>query len=119
PVRLAALDLFSFFFVLLFVSRLCLLHFFPTRRSSDLTQRRVSLLEMQDQSGYLRPGNSGLLAGGAFAPYKRFGQWSKRLYGANADRKSTRLNSSHDSISYAVFFLNNKILYTYVILDII
>src|SRR3712207_8153403 len=29
--------------------------------------------------------------------------------GTNPDRKSTRLNSSHDNISYAVFCLKNKI----------
>src|SRR5689334_24707564 len=29
------------------------------------------------------------------------------------DRKSTRLNSSHSSISYAVFCLKKKIIYTY------
>src|SRR5699024_12021922 len=29
-------------------------------------------------------------------------------YGGNADRKSTRLNSSHVSISYAVFCLKKK-----------
>src|SRR2546428_7645255 len=28
--------------------------------------------------------------------------------GASGDRKSTRLNSSHDQISYAVFFLEKK-----------
>src|SRR5206468_12405341 len=32
----------------------------------------------------------------------------KRLQGAGADRKSTRLNSSHDQISYAVFCLKKK-----------
>src|SRR2546428_7573227 len=31
-----------------------------------------------------------------------------RLRGASADRKSTRLNSSHDQISYAVFCLKKK-----------
>src|SRR2546421_8185347 len=29
-------------------------------------------------------------------------------FGTNADRKSTRLNSSHDQISYAVFCLKKK-----------
>src|SRR5207245_10985338 len=33
-------------------------------------------------------------------------QWRKN--GANIDRKSTRLNSSHGSISYAVFCLKKK-----------
>src|SRR3712207_7179643 len=32
---------------------------------------------------------------------------------AKADRKSTRLNSSHANISYAVFCLKKKILYTH------
>src|SRR3712207_8096432 len=31
-----------------------------------------------------------------------------RMYGAQKDRKSTRLNSSHANISYAVFCLNKK-----------
>src|SRR2546428_7519128 len=31
---------------------------------------------------------------------------------AHEDRKSTRLNSSHDQISYAVFCLNKKTLHT-------
>src|SRR5690348_18112994 len=33
---------------------------------------------------------------------------SNRILGAPLDRKSTRLNSSHPSISYAVFFLKKK-----------
>src|SRR2546421_1549353 len=33
---------------------------------------------------------------------------SPRRTGADADRKSTRLNSSHDQISYAVFCLKKK-----------
>src|SRR3712207_8893514 len=32
----------------------------------------------------------------------------KRLAGTNVDRKSTRLNSSHANISYAVFCLKKK-----------
>src|SRR5207249_11816679 len=42
-------------------------------------------------------------------PYFRFRALQSELYGgtrsANGDRKSTRLNSSHVSISYAVFCL--------------
>src|SRR2546428_10018998 len=33
---------------------------------------------------------------------------SRRAGGAGTDRKSTRLNSSHDQISYAVFCLKKK-----------
>src|SRR2546421_4988376 len=34
--------------------------------------------------------------------------WTIRVIAANLDRKSTRLNSSHDQISYAVFCLKKK-----------
>src|SRR3989440_6048225 len=37
---------------------------------------------------------------------------------ANGDRKSTRLNSSHDQISYAVFCLKKKILSKNDVLDV-
>src|SRR5258708_24257361 len=33
---------------------------------------------------------------------------SRRIYGVETDRKSTRLNSSHQIISYAVFCLKKK-----------
>src|SRR5207248_11689210 len=46
--------------------------------------------------------------------YKTFRYKSRQLQVATADRKSTRLNSSHRTISYAVFCLkkkkNNKII---------
>src|SRR5689334_23979732 len=35
--------------------------------------------------------------------------WAKDMSIGNRDRKSTRLNSSHSSISYAVFCLKKKI----------
>src|SRR2546422_3012576 len=35
-------------------------------------------------------------------------EWSRRPDGCQADRKSTRLNSSHGYISYAVFCLKKK-----------
>src|SRR2546428_5469994 len=35
-------------------------------------------------------------------------QLATHSFGANKDRKSTRLNSSHDQISYAVFCLKNR-----------
>src|SRR5437870_9830030 len=60
------------------------LHSFPTRRSSDL---------------------SGSFTGGGFVKCQSergFQNFKKR------DRKSTRLNSSHVAISYAVFCLKKK-----------
>src|SRR5437899_5112679 len=74
-----ALDSFVFFFVRYGHPRD--LHSFPTRRSSDLSRFRV-----------VPPG---------IAP--RSAIW--RAWG---DRKSTRLNSSHLGISYAVFCLKKK-----------
>src|SRR5437868_14031687 len=66
------------------------LHSFPTRRSSDLPRVR------HDCDG---PGRT--VAGG---------DWPSSVLGAASrpDRKSTRLNSSHVSISYAVFCLKKK-----------
>src|SRR5437867_6902644 len=62
------------------------LHSFPTRRSSDLTRRGVSGV----------PASRGWLA----CQRSTASTWS--------DRKSTRLNSSHRTISYAVFCLKKK-----------
>src|SRR5688500_19223178 len=61
------------------------LHSFPTRRSSDLSD-----------------------AGAAFSKLKTLvGEWTADTQ-MGKDRKSTRLNSSHLVISYAVFCLKKK-----------
>src|SRR5437762_12144014 len=60
------------------------LHSFPTRRSSDLAVR-LSIM---------RPTLTGVKPSTSFAGQR--------------DRKSTRLNSSHRCISYAVFCLKKK-----------
>src|SRR5690606_41509473 len=95
------------------------LHSFPTRRSSDLTghrarrgkARRTSSLEdvagvgpkrrrdLLKHFGGLQELNRASIDEIAKAP-----GISKKL----ADRKSTRLNSSHVKISYAVFCLKKK-----------
>src|SRR5438477_9668898 len=80
-----------------------LLHSFPTRRSSDLALAlgdalAVTLLEVK---GFRREDFAALHPGGALGAAPR----SPR---AGIDRKSTRLNSSHMSISYAVFCLKKK-----------
>src|SRR5207249_6561236 len=94
------------------------LHSFPTRRSSDLTAT----------SSVSAPG--GTVADRASGPMRAFGcrpssgngarffrpdpPLFRRLLGPRRpcghllDRKSTRLNSSHVSISYAVFCLKKK-----------
>src|SRR5690606_42039343 len=87
------------------------LHSFPTRRSSDLahgqvigcgelnvTARLDTLLKLNRPTGHYPDMTSGVdvLAGDVTPDDK--GQ----------DRKSTRLNSSHVKISYAVFCLKKK-----------
>src|SRR2546430_7363939 len=61
---------------------------FPTRRSSDLPLTKRGLARLLEPFG-VRP---------------------KQLWmnGQKVDRKSTRLNSSHSQISYAVFCLKKK-----------
>src|SRR5699024_12388183 len=90
---------------------------FPTRRSSDLA---TILLTAGDFSSFATPGHLAAYAG--IAPVTRRSGTSirgefparsgnKQLKNAlfrSADRKSTRLNSSHVSSSYAVFSLNKK-----------
>src|SRR5207249_6814400 len=91
-------------------------HSFPTRRSSDLRRRRRSSArlrkcwcgvgaakwkrarsQVRSAAGRLRRKTP--LSPRAFSPTRRSGR---------RDRKSTRLNSSHVSISYAVFCLKKK-----------
>src|SRR5688500_19360725 len=69
---------------------------FPTRRSSDLPAA-------QGKGG-------GQAAGGParVRPRAALGVEPRRLAGVPEDRKSTRLNSSHLVISYAVFCLKKK-----------
>src|SRR5258708_16445471 len=69
---------------------------FPTRRSSDLIPEatRARIVRIADRLGY-RP--DPLLAAFNFHRLK-----------IERDRKSTRLNSSHQIISYAVFCLKKK-----------
>src|SRR5437868_13156490 len=67
------------------------LHSFPTRRSSDLALLQIAACRWNDNVAKL---------------YERVGcrVWRR----CHSDRKSTRLNSSHVSISYAVFCLKKK-----------
>src|SRR5690606_40538821 len=71
------------------------LHSFPTRRSSDLTAPPSAAT----------PGESAP----AFGAYLDYGpRGVTRMAELSQDRKSTRLNSSHVKISYAVFCLKKK-----------
>src|SRR5690606_42154771 len=88
------------------------LHSFPTRRSSDLEARLAVFqrLALGGGVGVYRHGNikeHRLEQTGkqwqVFAVGKQFGEQTIQV-----DRKSTRLNSSHVKISYAVFCLKKK-----------
>src|SRR5207245_11380936 len=71
------------------------LHSFPTRRSSDLAAANMSL-----------PLPLGVVTRALPASGASFHQSAPAKKAL--DRKSTRLNSSHGSISYAVFCLKKK-----------
>src|SRR5690348_18209937 len=68
------------------------LHSFPTRRSSDLCPEDVEVQVRQEGNHHERNRSIGRL----------------ERFHLELDRKSTRLNSSHPSISYAVFCLKKK-----------
>src|SRR5690554_7040496 len=85
------------------------LHSFPTRRSSDLDQLKQSSIQpfpsvsvssrTQSKSSSCKGGNSPFW-------YSLFTlRMALHMF---SDRKSTRLNSSHVRISYAVFCLKKK-----------
>src|SRR5690349_23272933 len=82
------------------------LHSFPTRRSSDLDESAyLPWLRGRSRRNDARP----RLAGARRYPASRHGHRDLRFGPAPvSDRKSTRLNSSHVEISYAVFCLKKK-----------
>src|SRR5205814_6601683 len=89
---------------------------FPTRRSSDLPQdwlsplnprwdpsRRVATIILKGRRQYAEPEKPGDIHA------QSSHRWQKVQASEKAqDRKSTRLNSSHLGISYAVFCLKKK-----------
>src|SRR5207247_9165752 len=87
------------------------LHSFPTRRSSDLLaglrsdeirRLRVGCARANTSAAPTQPTRSGWSAGSTSPGPGRPAR------SATPDRKSTRLNSSHEWISYAVFCLKKK-----------
>src|SRR5690606_41729579 len=81
------------------------LHSFPTRRSSDLNAKSVFLVDKNGQliassgaTDHIDTTSLASLTAGNIAA----------TGGLARDRKSTRLNSSHVKISYAVFCLKKK-----------
>src|SRR5207249_7381868 len=81
------------------------LHSFPTRRSSDL----IALPDHSHAAAGLYHGGHHRLGRRRRVPQART-VVAAELQGTRLDRKSTRLNSSHVSISYAVFCLKKKTL---------
>src|SRR2546421_9011558 len=70
---------------------------------NDTATTEIYTLSLHDAlpisaTGEFRPGNENCVGGGFLQP----------RIGGMRDRKSTRLNSSHDQISYAVFCLKKK-----------
>src|SRR5205814_3278801 len=85
---------------------------FPTRRSSDLRQHFVhGFLEHVEGVDFARRVTIGIRADRYKAEVPTVtGPLRRRApaHAAEVDRKSTRLNSSHLGISYAVFCLKKK-----------
>src|SRR2546430_16290726 len=92
-IFLSSLTLTDLFFFFLMIRRPPRSTLFPTRRSSDLGDDGVS-------HGHKPRGGLGWWRAGASPRHVHVG--------VIIDRKSTRLNSSHSQISYAVFCLKKK-----------
>src|SRR5690606_40406627 len=90
---------------------------FPTRRSSDLGLPSKVFDRMLDVAADAAPGDRHYFVRFARAATQRHADWLRlnerrqklRRTWEDLDRKSTRLNSSHVKISYAVFCLKKKI----------
>src|SRR5690348_17991639 len=88
------------------------LHSFPTRRSSDLSLDAAkdfpgALIGSGAGTDHLSPG-ADVTVDDVIRAYEEQCAAVEKLGGDRQDRKSTRLNSSHPSISYAVFCLKKK-----------
>src|SRR5690606_39836918 len=85
-------------------------HAFPTRRSSDLAERNAT--QRNATHGHGRDRICAAAAGRRVGAQVGVGVrgYRRRERGGGGDRKSTRLNSSHVKISYAVFCLKKKIM---------
>src|SRR5437868_12542871 len=94
------------------------LHSFPTRRSSDLELDNLRVVLVATRNPLNIGAAARIMANFGFQhlrvvkPYDvAFREARSAVGAASLDRKSTRLNSSHVSISYAVFCLKKKISY--------
>src|SRR5207244_10852673 len=100
-----------------YLSTLCL-HSFPTRRSSDLLIGALgSGIPLKTIQRHIRTNDDVQWSSGPLRVNRREGPTRRNYIHrmirkawrlGHEDRKSTRLNSSHQIISYAVFCLNKK-----------
>src|SRR5699024_11705321 len=90
---------------------------FPTRRSSDLStfdghlEQLETVIENPEIDLYVRGAVLEVyekLSKDGLVSREEFIEYLRKLLKHQKDRKSTRLNSSHVSISYAVFCLKKK-----------
>src|SRR6266853_5287730 len=72
------------------------------------TYRRIPCFAVPDWGGYNRVPRPATLAEPSGGRYGRTSSWHAAIPETARDRKSTRLNSSHSQISYAVFCLKKK-----------
>src|SRR3712207_8932238 len=79
---------------------------FPYTTLFRSVRHSASLADLLEQPGRGRPTEDAVEQRGGEAPPIRAGDTVRAQ--ANVDRKSTRLNSSHANISYAVFCLKKK-----------
>src|SRR5207248_10477991 len=90
------------------------LHSFPTRRSSDLLVRQAQVSHLKKRrccvvrSSVHRGPRDRACAEMELLLAFRAGRFGRGNPLHSSDRKSTRLNSSHRTISYAVFCLKKK-----------
>src|SRR5437870_8097944 len=82
------------------------LHSFPTRRSSDLGSSPARAARARERLLALARGRRSIAASETRRGARR--RLASRDARVRQDRKSTRLNSSHVAISYAVFCLKKK-----------
>src|SRR5699024_12576066 len=108
PLCLLCLSMYrSFFFC--WLGALRILHSFPTRRSSDLDfEDAVALVAKRGEfMETAAPQGTGKMVAVMNADADLIEEMCQKAL-VKGDRKSTRLNSSHVSISYAVFCLKKK-----------
>src|SRR5690606_41913157 len=108
PVPLASLSAIIAYFFFHVSAHPPSLHSFPTRRSSDLGHRSAHGTTSSSTTPTPSPTGPAGAAHPRAGPSTTGSGFPSAHPAAPPDRKSTRLNSSHVKISYAVFCLKKK-----------